>query len=148
MGHYCRICRLERPNEKFSGKGHKNHICKDCSKLPKVDREKEIHLEEIRGYFYQSNISKKNILRLQLLSKSKVKEVASMAELVHEVGLLHPKKKRRMKFLASTQRELLKKLSAIGLVYLYTIYENIEELDMFDQEEAELNDFYDEENLW
>lgn len=32
MGHYCRICGRTRPNEKFSGKGHRNHICKDCSR--------------------------------------------------------------------------------------------------------------------
>lgn len=31
MGHYCRICGRTRANEKFSGKGHKNRICKDCS---------------------------------------------------------------------------------------------------------------------
>jgi ribosome-binding protein aMBF1 (putative translation factor) len=30
MGHYCRICGRTRANEKFSGKGHKNHVCKDC----------------------------------------------------------------------------------------------------------------------
>lgn len=35
MGHYCRICGRARANEKFSGKGHKNHICKDCSGKPK-----------------------------------------------------------------------------------------------------------------
>ena len=31
MGHYCRICGRTRANEKFSGKGHKNHVCKDCT---------------------------------------------------------------------------------------------------------------------
>ena len=31
MGHYCRICGRIRTNEKFSGKGHKNHVCKDCA---------------------------------------------------------------------------------------------------------------------
>lgn len=31
MGYYCRICGRTRANEKFSGKGHKNHVCKDCS---------------------------------------------------------------------------------------------------------------------
>jgi ribosome-binding protein aMBF1 (putative translation factor) len=31
MGHYCRICGRTRANEKFSGKGHKNNVCKDCS---------------------------------------------------------------------------------------------------------------------
>lgn len=35
MGHYCRNCGRTRANEKFSGKGHKNHICKDCSRKSK-----------------------------------------------------------------------------------------------------------------
>lgn len=30
QGHYCRICGSYRANEKFSGKGHQRHICKDC----------------------------------------------------------------------------------------------------------------------
>lgn len=32
VGHYCKICGRTRPNEKFSGKGHRNHVCKDCSR--------------------------------------------------------------------------------------------------------------------
>jgi hypothetical protein len=32
QGHYCRICGRFRANEKFGGKGHRNHICKDCNK--------------------------------------------------------------------------------------------------------------------
>jgi hypothetical protein len=39
MGHYCRVCRRTRPNEKFSGKGHRTHVCKDCVRLPKLERE-------------------------------------------------------------------------------------------------------------
>ena len=35
MGHYCRNCGRTRANEKFSGKGHKNHTCKDCSRKSK-----------------------------------------------------------------------------------------------------------------
>ncbi|MCA0385286.1 MAG: hypothetical protein LCH34_06755 [Firmicutes bacterium] len=31
MGHYCVACGKTRANEKFSGKGRKNHVCKDCS---------------------------------------------------------------------------------------------------------------------
>lgn len=31
MGHYCRICGRTRANEKFSGKGHASHICKNCA---------------------------------------------------------------------------------------------------------------------
>lgn len=32
-GHYCWVCERCRPNEKFSGKGHRRHVCKDCAKL-------------------------------------------------------------------------------------------------------------------
>lgn len=31
-GHYCQACGETRPNEKFSGKGYRQHICKDCKK--------------------------------------------------------------------------------------------------------------------
>ena len=30
QGHYCRICGNYKANEKFSGKGHAQHICKSC----------------------------------------------------------------------------------------------------------------------
>lgn len=30
-GNYYKICGRTRANEKFSGKGYKNHICEDCS---------------------------------------------------------------------------------------------------------------------
>lgn len=30
QGHYCRICGEYKANEKFSGKGHAQHICKTC----------------------------------------------------------------------------------------------------------------------
>jgi len=36
QGHYCRICGRHRANEKFSGKGHAQHICKDCDKEEKA----------------------------------------------------------------------------------------------------------------
>ena len=33
-GHFCKICGEYKANEKFSGKGHAAHICKQCAKLP------------------------------------------------------------------------------------------------------------------
>jgi len=38
IGHYCRICGCYRANDKFSGKGHRIHICKDCARLPVEER--------------------------------------------------------------------------------------------------------------
>lgn len=43
-GHYCKICGEYKANEKFSGKGHANHICKACASLP---AEKKAELETI-----------------------------------------------------------------------------------------------------
>lgn len=34
-GHYCKICGKTRPNDKFSGKGHRHHLCKDCKRKGK-----------------------------------------------------------------------------------------------------------------
>lgn len=33
-GHYCRVCGEIKANEKFSGTGHRNNICKKCASLP------------------------------------------------------------------------------------------------------------------
>lgn len=41
-GHYCRVCGRFRANEKFSGKGHRQHVCKDCNRdLQAQKREKK-----------------------------------------------------------------------------------------------------------
>lgn len=32
QGHYCKVCGRFRASEKFGGKGHREHICKDCNK--------------------------------------------------------------------------------------------------------------------
>ena len=42
MGHYCKVCGRTRANEKFSGKGHRKHICKDCSRKSRFNKEKNI----------------------------------------------------------------------------------------------------------
>lgn len=37
-GHYCKICGQYKANEKFSGKGHADHICKTCSHLSAAEK--------------------------------------------------------------------------------------------------------------
>ena len=36
-GHYCWSCDRRQANEKFSGKGHARHLCKDCARLGKEE---------------------------------------------------------------------------------------------------------------
>ena len=42
QGHYCRICGEYKANEKFSGKGHAQHICKAC-----MSKKKKGHAQHI-----------------------------------------------------------------------------------------------------
>lgn len=114
MGHWCRICGRTKPNEKFSGKGHKNHICKECSRKPREEIDEIEQSEEIFNYLNQSNISKKNIKRLEKLSCSSNQEILEYAAIVLEVAQIKPHKKRRLKFLAKEDRALLLKLKKQG----------------------------------
>jgi hypothetical protein len=36
-GHYCWCCGRRRPNERFSGRGHRQHVCEECLKLGKEE---------------------------------------------------------------------------------------------------------------
>ena len=50
MGHYCKICGKTQANEKFSGKGHKNHLCQDCSSKSTRKAQKNSIDENAFGY--------------------------------------------------------------------------------------------------
>ncbi len=119
MAHWCRICRCNRPNEKFSGSGQRKHICKDCSKKPKEEIDSIDQEEEISGFMNQSNISKKNIARLNALIQSENKRIAELASIVLEVAKVKPHKKRRLKVLAKEHRELYLKVKQSGLMYAH-----------------------------
>lgn len=119
MGHYCRICGRTRPNEKFSGKGHRIHVCKECAQMPKEAREAIEQKEEIFGFLKQSRISEKNVVRLRELATSNNAQVAELASIVIEVARVKPHKKRRLKVLARERRDLLDALERTGLVFAH-----------------------------
>jgi len=115
-GHYCRICGSRKPNEAFSGKGHRIHVCKKCALLPKEKREEIEQKDEIFNYLRQSHISDKNMSRLRKLTASPNEQVAELAGVVLEVAEIRPYKKRRLKELARKNRDLLRKLDETGLI--------------------------------
>lgn len=43
-GHYCKICGEYKSNESFSGKGHAQHICKECMGEMKKENKKILDL--------------------------------------------------------------------------------------------------------
>jgi len=48
-GHICMVCGERMASEKFSGKGQIAHICRDCAKLPQVERATAQTLRTIEG---------------------------------------------------------------------------------------------------
>ena len=117
MGHSCRICGKTKSNESFSGKGHKNHICKKYSQRPKGEIEAIDQQEEIGKFLDQSNISEKNISRLEILARSENGKTSELASIVLEVAKVKPNKKRRLEFIVQNNKELLEKLEAAGLLF-------------------------------
>jgi hypothetical protein len=116
-GHFCRICGRRRPNERFSGKGHRIHVCSDCSRLPKETRTAIEAGEEIHGFLFgQSHISARNLERLRALCGSDDAKIAGMAAAVHAVALVAPFKRKRFRVLARSHRHLIHELAAAGLI--------------------------------
>jgi len=122
IGHYCRICGRYRANEKFSGKGHRIHVCKDCARLPVEERLAIEQEDEITGFLKQSNISHANMARLKTLTSSPNSKIAQLGRLVLEIARTHTQKKGRLRFLARERRDLLAQLEETGLVYLLDFF--------------------------
>jgi hypothetical protein len=114
MPQYCRICGRGRRNEKFTGRGHRNHICKDCQRLPREQRDRIERMDELYGFLDQSNISPKNIARLEILAQHASSEVKELALLILEVARVKPHKRRRWKFLELNHPELFERLKALS----------------------------------
>ena len=85
-GNYCWACEQYLANEQFSGKGHKNHICKQCSKHPKEKLNDIKKIKEVFNYWDQKHITKKNINRIKTLSKATNNEVSELAQVILEVA--------------------------------------------------------------
>src|SRR5712691_8224062 len=117
MPHYCRHRERYLANERFTGRGHHQHLCKECSRRPKGEIQKADQLHEISGFLRQSHISSKNCERLAVLTASGDKDVSQLAEIVGRVASVCPYKRRRLKNLARKNRELIRLLEEAGLIF-------------------------------
>ena len=112
MGQYCRICGRIRANERFSGRGHRDHICKECQRRPKEELSRIEILDELYGFLDQSNISEKNFRRLEALTQHREDTIRQMAILLCDIARVKPHKRRRWKFLAEKHPGLFLRLKA------------------------------------
>ena len=84
--------------------------------MPKDERERIEHEEEIYGYLHQSHISDKNLRRLRTLVETGQPHIRELASIVLEVAAVKPYKKRRLKVLAQQRPDLLEALDRTGLI--------------------------------
>ncbi len=96
MGHFCRICQRVRANERFSGRGHRDHVCKDCARLPRKVREKRDILRELDQMLHQSHISPKNQTRLRSLTLHPDPTISQAAAILLELAQVYPYRRRRL----------------------------------------------------
>ncbi|MFT5130009.1 MAG: hypothetical protein ACI8W8_003638 [Rhodothermales bacterium] len=129
---WCRICDRQRPNEKFSGRGHRDCICKECQKLPQTARQAIDIQCELYGFIEQSRISDKNIKRLSTLASHEAPDIAEHAAALLAIAKVYPFKKKRWKRLAKTHFHLLQRYKkAVG------IWEEADVYDCFGEEISE-----------
>lgn len=82
-GHYCKICGERKANEKFSGKGHTKHICKECSSLPQEKQNELQHINQIDRIAGKYPRSRQDWEFLEKISKNKkYPEAAELAQMV------------------------------------------------------------------
>jgi hypothetical protein len=134
MGRNCKVCGGHRPHECFGGKGLRSVVCNRCRKLPKSDQESFLLTDEIVGFMYQSNISKKNMERLRKLQAMDDGKVAELATIVLQIAHIKPTKKKRSKLLFEKFRHLHDQAHDLGL---------IEEFIEFDDLDPEIAEEYD-----
>ena len=60
QGHYCYVCGEIKANEKFSGKGHAKHICKECCKLAPEEKDRKVLKTKLDHLLDYGQLSKQN----------------------------------------------------------------------------------------
>ena len=141
MGRRCRICGRERPNEKFGGKGYAASVCRDCRQLPKAEQQRILATDEVWGFLYQTNISAKNIARLESLASIEDPDFQELRTLVLEIARVRPQKRKRWKNVWLERPDLYRKVIAAGWFSNYDLDEQLDYLEMPREVEDEVDDW-------
>jgi len=136
-GHYCWMCESILSNESFSGRGHRDHICKKCKKLPRAKRQEKMDQDFLFNVLLQKNISKGNQKTLEEMVSRSAGCMKEKAEAVLLVAQTLPRKKKRK--LRKNNRALFDELVRLGLVYDWSE-------DLVD--EPEHDDYCDHYDCW
>lgn len=116
MGRYCKICGRSRPNEQYGGRGLRSVVCARCRRRPKSERQWILATDEVYGFLTQSNISKKNIKRIEQLASIEDATFQDLRTLVLEIATVLPRKRKRWKTLRKRYPDLFRLAVGSNLV--------------------------------
>jgi hypothetical protein len=88
-GHYCWACDRRRANEKFSGKGHAQHLCKECARLGKDElafRQAIRNLERLLTW--DGRIARRNLEQFRKYLHHKDERVRAYAQQIEAADAL------------------------------------------------------------
>jgi hypothetical protein len=123
-----------RPNECFSGRGHRTNVCKQCMKIPRDELFRIESLDRIWDFvFSQSRISGKNIAQLTEFAQAEDPEVRGFAEVVLELARIRPHRRRRYRGLQKSHPELWQRLRDTGILEGLSEWDS-ESLALLDEE--------------
>jgi len=83
-GHFCYVCGEHKANEKFSGRGHANHICRQCQALPAATRNEMIAVRKIDNMAFRY-LSKTEIKWLRKKMNDPRPEVRAAAQTAYSI---------------------------------------------------------------
>jgi hypothetical protein len=105
-----------RPNEAFSGRNRARHLCRECTRRPKHERDRAHKLRALRAMLHrQSNISDGNIKTATTWANDPEAEVATLARLTADIGRIHPRKKKRFRHIRREDPALFQRMIAAGV---------------------------------
>ncbi len=116
-GHYCHLCGQIKPNEQFSGRGHRDHICKACKKMPKAERQKIEDRDFVDSVLGQKNISAGNIQSLERIAETYDGKLGETGAVLAKMARVKPHKKKRIRFLRQKHPDIYRELVRLGIVW-------------------------------
>jgi hypothetical protein len=103
-GHFCYVCGKHKANEKFSGRGHANHICKACQALPQAERNEMITVRKLDNMAFRY-LSETEINWLRKRMNDSRPEVREAARAAHNAKFPHYERNMMKKGLSTRSLE-------------------------------------------
>ena len=103
QGHFCWVCGEHKAHEKFSGRGHATHMCKECHALPVAVRNEMVAIRKIQNMAFRY-LNEQDINWLRKRLNDPRPEVKAAAREVHHMRF--PRYERNMIKKGLTARSL------------------------------------------